>query len=87
MATYQTEQRMIGVDKAGITARIDACNSILERRNQLPTSRVEQIETVKITAEIELVGLEARQSALTEIVQNGRQIGMVRPQDLFQNLQ
>jgi hypothetical protein len=33
---------------------------------------VEQVETIKIAAEIELVGVKARQSAIAEIIQNGK---------------
>jgi len=71
LATYRTQQRVFEVDKAGIKARINACNKILERSKEIPASRVESIETVKITAEIELVGLAGKMSAITQIVQNG----------------
>ncbi len=71
LATYRAQQRMLDVDLSGIKARIDACNKILERRKELSASRVEQVETVKIAAEIELVGLEAKQSAIATIVRNG----------------
>ena len=70
LVTYRAQQRMLDVDTAGIKARIDACNKILERK-EIPAARVEQVETVKITAEIELVGLDARQSAIGKIIQNG----------------
>ncbi len=71
LATYCVQQRMLDVDMAGMKARIKACNKILESRKELSTPRAEQVETVKITAEIELVGLEARQSTIAKIVQNG----------------
>ena len=34
---------------------------------------LEQVESVQIAAEIELVGLEAKRSAIAEIVQHGRE--------------
>jgi hypothetical protein len=71
LATYHTQQLTLEVDLAGTKARIDACAKILERRKELPVSRVEQVETIKITAEIELASLTAKQSAIAEIVQNG----------------
>ena len=67
---FTTQLRLISVDLAGIRARIEACNKILAK--PVKPSRVEQVETVKITAEIELVGVEARKAAIEEIVEKGR---------------
>lgn len=75
LVNFITQQRLISVDMQGVKARIAACNKILgggtERR--LTPSRVEQLETLKITAEIELVGLAARKEALEDLVNKGRE--------------
>ncbi|MGO9113598.1 MAG: hypothetical protein ACLP9L_30570 [Thermoguttaceae bacterium] len=72
LATYHAQQRVLEVDMAGVKARINACNEILERsKKPLSESRVETVETLKTTAEIELVGLAGKMSAITQIVQNG----------------
>jgi hypothetical protein len=73
LTTYLAQRRTINVESSGITARIDACNKLLgQAKANLPASRVEQIETIKIAAEIELVGLTAKKSAISTIVQNGQ---------------
>ena len=63
-----TQQRLISVDLAGVRARITACTKILAGNDQLRPSQIEQVEQIKITAEIELVGLEARKAAIDSIV-------------------
>ena len=71
---FTTQMRLISVDLAGIRARIAACNKILRGTARSPNpSRWERIETVKITAEIEMVGAEARKAAIEEIVTKGKQ--------------
>jgi hypothetical protein len=67
-----SQQRMVEVDLAGINARIATCNKLLTDRQGMPASRIEQVETVKISAEIELVGLAARKEAIGRLVANGR---------------
>jgi hypothetical protein len=69
-----TQQRLITVDIAGAKAQIEACNGLLKRSpHEEAIYRVrEEIETLKITAEIELVGLTARKNAIDQIVQNGQ---------------
>ncbi len=71
LVNFTTQLRLISVDLAGIRARIEACHRILVRESA-SKSRAEQVETVKVTAEIELVGLAARKAAIEEIVENGR---------------
>lgn len=66
------QQRMIEVDLAGIQARIEACNKLLAEPAAIPVTRREQVETVKVSAEIELVGLAARKKAIERLVTNGR---------------
>ncbi|MHC4178717.1 MAG: hypothetical protein ACYSWU_14495 [Planctomycetota bacterium] len=74
LANFITQQRLISVEMQGVKARIDACNKILGGAGRrLTPPRVEQLETIKITAEIELVGLAARKKALEEIVKQGRE--------------
>ncbi|NQT11136.1 MAG: hypothetical protein HQ582_00205 [Planctomycetes bacterium] len=68
-----TQQRLISVDLSGVRARIGACTKILAGRDDLRPSQVEQVEQIKITAEIELVGLEARKSSIDHIVEKANQ--------------
>jgi hypothetical protein len=72
LAQFTTQQRLISVDMQGVKARIDACNKILAGVPR-PSRRSEQLETLKITAEIELVGLAARKEALEKIVEKGQE--------------
>ncbi len=65
------QRRLILVELAGVEARIDACNKILAA-GQNPR-RTEQVETIKIAAEIELVGLAARRDTIKQIVDRVRQ--------------
>jgi len=84
LVNFTTQLRLISVDLAGINARIEACNKILASTSEkrLPSSRIDQVETVKITAEIELVGAEARKAAIREIVENGRRrVNLLRSVD------
>ena len=75
LVNFTTQQRLISVDMQGVKARIDACNKILGgAARRLTPSLVEQLETIKLTAEIELVGLAARREALEEIVKKGREV-------------
>ena len=71
LSSFRRQQREVEVDMAGIEARIGACKKVLERREKLSTTLIEHVETVKITAEIELVGLEARQRAISRIIAGG----------------
>ncbi len=68
IADLNTQQRLITVDLAGVKARIDACTRILQRDDVRGRNIAEQVESIKITAEIELVGLAARKQAIDEII-------------------
>lgn len=57
-----TQQRLIGVDLAGVTARLEACAELLGKTHN------PSVEGLRVTAEIELVGLTAKKSALDAIV-------------------
>jgi hypothetical protein len=63
----KTQRRLLEVDLAGVKARIDACETILNRGG-LTNARRDQVENVKIAAEIELAGLAARQKTLNAII-------------------
>lgn len=67
LPTYIAQRRLLDVDTAGTKARIDACDKILKHG----ASVTEQVEGVKIAAEIELAGLEAKRSAVDKIVESG----------------
>lgn len=73
LSGLKTQQRLIAVDIAGAKAQIEACIRMLAdlARQTANTSRLQQIEGLKIAAEIELVGLTARKNALDEIVEKG----------------
>jgi len=74
LADLTTQQRLITVDLAGVKARIEACEEIRARllKTGAPGSRIEQVETIKVTAEIEMVGLTARRDVIGEIVERAR---------------
>ena len=65
------QKRMIAVDMAGINARIGACQELLAKPGSV--NRRERLETVKITAEVELVGLEARRAMIESLMDKGQQ--------------
>jgi hypothetical protein len=75
LAAFHTQQRLLAVDLAGVKSRIAACNKILEYEpgKTVQHARLEQVEALKTTAEIELVGLEARRSAIASIVRNAEE--------------
>jgi len=68
-----TQQRLISVDLSGVRARIGACTKILADRANVSENQVDQVELIKITAEIELVGLEAQESSIDQIVEKAGQ--------------
>jgi hypothetical protein len=70
MANLVVQKRMIDVDVAGIEARLKACARILDGLRDATLRS--QVETVKVTAEIELAGLAAKGQALNEIITIGR---------------
>jgi hypothetical protein len=65
-----TQQRMIGVDLAGVTARLEACAKLLDKPQKSPSR--DRLEELKVTAEIELVGLTAKKTAIDAIVKGAR---------------
>jgi hypothetical protein len=67
-----TQQRLIAVDTEGVKARIAACNKLFPKE-PTPRQKIESIENLKLNAEIELAGLEARRNALKEIVDKAQQ--------------
>lgn len=67
------QQRLIAVEEAGIAARIEACEKILKEGKGLTPARIDQVETIKTTAEIELVGLAAKRKAIEQIIEKARQ--------------
>jgi len=72
IVNFRAQLRLIAVERAGIEARIDACNKIVAKLEVVRhAQRIEQVETVKITTEIELVGLVAKQNAIEKIVEAG----------------
>lgn len=70
LRTLKMQQRLLGVDIAGTMAKLEACNKVLqpEAGKTVPPARTDQVESLKVTAEIELVGLIARKRALAELV-------------------
>jgi hypothetical protein len=71
LTTLTSQRRMLEVDLAGIKARIDACQQMLAKAN-MPLARLDQIETAKVTAEIELRGLNAKQAEIDRIIQGAQ---------------
>ncbi len=70
LPSLKSQQWMVEVDLAGVKERIKACETKL-RGDPLPPSLIGQLYELKITAEVELAGLEARRTALKEIVDSG----------------
>ncbi len=62
---------MLAVDLAGINARIKACQEMLAKGN-IPDARKDQIETARVAAEIELRGLDAKQTEIDRIIQGAQ---------------
>jgi hypothetical protein len=71
IVTLTTQRRMLAVDLAGIKARIDACREMLAKEN-ISAARKDQIETTRVNAEIELRGLNAKQSEIDGIIQGAQ---------------
>ncbi len=73
LADFRTQQWLISVDVIGINARIEACDKILQKDSpELSAVGREEVETAKIRAEIELVGLAARKKAIENIIEKGQ---------------
>jgi hypothetical protein len=71
LVTLKTQRRMLAVDLAGINARIKACQEMLAKGN-MPDARKDQIETARVAAEIELRGLDAKQTEIDRIIQGAQ---------------
>lgn len=69
LADLKNHQRFVEVDISGVRARIDACNRLLQKK--MREAQIEKLEDIKLTAEVELVGLNARNEALSRIVGMG----------------
>jgi hypothetical protein len=82
LASLVSQKQLNIVERAGVLARITACQKILDqiKKNARPfATQAEKAETVKIAAEIELAGLEAKQAAIDDLVQKSRRrIDLVR---------
>jgi hypothetical protein len=70
LSGLETQQRLVEVDMEGLKARVKACNDLLEtsKRSPATSSRIEQLENLKIAAEVELAGLTARKASIQQIV-------------------
>lgn len=73
LSALKTQQRLLAVDLAGTKARIQAADKLLSDRRPLSETRIDRIENVKITAEIELAGLSGRQKTLNEMIEQAEQ--------------
>jgi len=75
LASLVSQKQLNIVERAGVLARITACQKILDqiKKSGRPSpTQAEKAETVKIAAEIELAGLEAKQAAIDDLVQKSR---------------
>ncbi len=75
LATLVAHKHMLAVKRAGIQARLEACKKILA------ISQNEQVESAKIAAEIELVGIVAEEQTVDGIIQSGRRRMLLSKQD------
>lgn len=71
LAELRTQRHLLAVDLAGAKARVSAAERFLEKK--APGQGREHVENLKITAEIELAGLAARQEALDSLIRAGEQ--------------
>jgi hypothetical protein len=77
LSRLTTERRLMDVDLAGIRARIDSAEQILAKlrvdvQNGKPVhGRIEKVEEIKITAEVDLAGLAARRKVLDQLIDEG----------------
>lgn len=71
LTNLTTQRRLIAVDLAGVQARIDACSEILATAKT--AGYASQVEILQVTAQIELVGLKAKESYINAIVEKGRE--------------
>ena len=72
LADLMTQRRLLLVDLAGVEARIGACSMILSG-SPMNVDRTMRVETIKVSAEIELVGLRARKDYIDHVVEKGRE--------------
>jgi hypothetical protein len=74
LASLVSQKQLNTVERAGVLARIAACQKISDeiRKRNVPAQAAEKAETIKIAAEIELAGLEAKQAAIDLLVQKSR---------------
>jgi chromosome segregation ATPase len=72
LANLVSQQRLVAVEEAGIKARIAACEKILKEGKGISAAQVQQVETAKTAAEIELVGSAAKRAAIEALVEKGR---------------
>jgi hypothetical protein len=66
-----TQERLISVDIAGTRARIAAGEKLLPSSRLRGPKAIEQVESIKITAEIDLVDLAAREETIAKIIAEG----------------
>jgi hypothetical protein len=70
LSELKTQQWQLAVDRAGAEARIKACVKMMDQKNVSPPV-VERVFTIKIGAEIELSGLNAKKQMLEQIIAKG----------------
>lgn len=66
LGSLQSQQSQLDVDVAGVKARLEACDARL-KADAKPEQRA-QLEAIKLSAEIELTGCEARRAAAEKLV-------------------
>ena len=65
----------LAVEEAGVKARIAACEKLLKESKSLTPQRIDQVESAKTAAEIELVGLAAKRDAMQQLLDKVRERG------------
>jgi len=81
LADLMTQRRLLLVDLAGVEARIAECQKNLH--DPRTSAWKEQVETIMIAAQIELVGLRARKEYIDHVVEKGRE-RLALSSDVFQ---
>jgi len=75
LANLTTQQRMLGVEEAGLKARIAAIEKIVadaSKKGARHLAKFEQLDIAKTVAEIDLVALAAKRAAIEQLTEKGR---------------
>lgn len=74
----KTQQRLLSVDVEGLEAQVKTCDKYLSKflksTEDRHRSQIEELEKLKVTAEIELAGMAARKKAIADMIAGAQQL-------------